>query len=121
MKATVSEKTSDDNDNTYKVCKGADRRIYLYKIDAVVTAGLNPAPRPNDIVAFNWRKPFAIAGMAQGSRCDGDVYAGSWGQRVEAGKQEGVDVSGINLVWGCRAVFGSCRGVAGRQGRRWSG
>lgn len=64
-----------------------------------MTAGHNPAPRPNDIVAFNWRKAFPITGMAQSSRCDSDVYAGSWGQRVEAGKQEGVDVSGINLVW----------------------
>lgn len=65
-----------------------------------MTAGHNPAPRLNDIFAFNWRKAFAIAGMAQSSRCDSDVSAGSWGQRIEAGKQEGVDVSGINLVWG---------------------
>lgn len=96
-----------------KYVREIDGQIYLYKIDADVTAGHHPAPRPNDIVAFNWRKVFAIAPMAQSSRCDGDVYAGSWGQRVEAGKQEGVDVSGINLVWRCGAVFGPCRGVAG--------
>lgn len=100
MEATVSVKTSDDNDIKYKVCKGVDEQSYVYKIDAVVTAGVNLALRLNDIVTLNWRRTFATAGITQGCPWDGDVYAGSWGQGVEAGKQEGVDVSGINLVWG---------------------
>ncbi len=70
MDATAQylRETSDDNNSKHKVCKGVvDRQIYLYKIDAVVTTRHNPAPRPNDIVAFNWRNAFATGGMAQGS------------------------------------------------------